>query len=275
MSSKLIVRTASALTALCALFMTYFFYSMSGVYFLSSLVFIAMAYECGSMCFQKKISLLFLLPIHALFFAIYFFNPRWEFLCLATLVELILWLWLQRSPNTSTNTFYSEQSKIFQFLFYTLIAPTFILAHFVALPEPKSIFFLLFVVAAFDSLSYFWGKALGGKIFDSKLFPLTSPSKTFEGAVLAALTCLPLTLFADQKLPSYSIFTHFESPFIKAALTLAILLAALSGDLYESALKRASGKKDSGSLLPGHGGFFDRLDGMLFAGILSYIILQF
>jgi phosphatidate cytidylyltransferase len=79
----------------------------------------------------------------------------------------------------------------------------------------------------------------------------------------------------DLKFSDFTIFYKIESMPLKIALCVLIFIAALTGDLAESMLKRAKKAKDSGSLLPGHGGFFDRLDGFLFAGFISYMILQF
>ena len=108
----------------------------------------------------------------------------------------------------------------------------------------------LALVWATDIGAYFAGRAIGGP----KLWPSVSPNKTWAGliggVIAASLLALALHLLAGLPL----------------RLTLATpLLAALAqgGDLYESALKRRAGVKDSGTLLPGHGGVMDRLDGLV------------
>jgi len=120
--------------------------------------------------------------------------------------------------------------------------------------------YVVAVVAAADVGGYFFGKMFGSR----KLAPLVSPGKTWEGFVggLIVSQLLALALFAyfssaeQSPLPALAIF-----------LLVTALLAAVSvlGDLLESLLKRGCGLKDSGSILPGHGGVLDRLDGLVAA----------
>lgn len=116
------------------------------------------------------------------------------------------------------------------------------------------VLFLFGVVWACDVFAYFVGRGVGGP----KLAPRYSPGKTWAGFVggIAAAAAVG-TLFA----------IIFELPFIAGAAALAMLLAlaAQVGDLFESSLKRLAGVKDSGNLIPGHGGVLDRLDGLIFA----------
>ncbi|MDI9567448.1 MAG: phosphatidate cytidylyltransferase, partial [Bacillota bacterium] len=93
-----------------------------------------------------------------------------------------------------------------------------------------------------------------------------SPNKTVEGAV-GGLVASALVA---------SLFTRLVevSPWPLAALGLCLGLAAQLGDLWESMLKRYAGVKDSGSFLPGHGGFLDRFDGIFFALPLGYFLFR-
>ena len=92
-----------------------------------------------------------------------------------------------------------------------------------------------------------------------KLYPLVSPKKTIEGSVGGILGSVGGVLIAWSWLaPERAMW-----PIVIIAVIGSIIAAA--GDLVESALKRATGVKDSGAILPGHGGFFDRLDGFIFA----------
>jgi len=116
-------------------------------------------------------------------------------------------------------------------------------------------------VWAADSGAYFAGRAFGGKLFRGrKLAPRISPNKTIEGllggiaaGVLVALAMAPL---AGATLP--------ELPLVAAAAAATVLFSVV-GDLFESLLKRHVGVKDSGTLIPGHGGVLDRLDSVLAA----------
>lgn len=122
------------------------------------------------------------------------------------------------------------------------------------------IFFLLAVIFAGDTSAYYVGKAFGRH----KLSMRISPGKTMEGAVGGLLgSVLAGTLF----LRAFPIH-RFNLPI----LVLILLLAAAGqiGDLSESLLKRSHGVKDSGAILPGHGGLLDRIDALLFAIPLLY-----
>jgi phosphatidate cytidylyltransferase len=108
------------------------------------------------------------------------------------------------------------------------------------------------IVWSADVAAYFTGRALGGP----KLWPSVSPKKTwsgFIGGTVGGALVASLVLFA------------FSVPFTWATVILASGLAVLSagGDLYESALKRRFGVKDSSALIPGHGGLMDRVDGFI------------
>ncbi len=121
------------------------------------------------------------------------------------------------------------------------------------------------ITAASDSGAYFVGKFLG----KTKLCPHISPGKTVAGFVGGIIFgVLGGILLATFFLPEISL--------VKIAIYGALLAAlGVAGDLTESIIKRATGTKDSGKLLPGHGGFLDRSDSMLFCAPTFYYILTF
>ncbi len=117
-------------------------------------------------------------------------------------------------------------------------------------------------VVATDTLAYFTGHALGRHPF----FPSISPRKSVEGAVGGAVGAMLVAGIAGPLVISLN-------PFVAVGMGLLIAVAAEGGDLAESALKRQAGVKDSGRLIPGHGGLLDRLDGLLLAGPAVYCLL--
>jgi phosphatidate cytidylyltransferase len=125
----------------------------------------------------------------------------------------------------------------------------------------RPLVFLLFVVVpSHDTGAYVTGKLLGRY----RIAPSISPAKTWEGfwgGFICAWICLIFFLWQYGKLPSW---------WIIGLVALAMSTVASMGDLFESWLKRRANIKDSGSLLPGHGGFLDRFDGMLGAVFLLY-----
>jgi len=124
-----------------------------------------------------------------------------------------------------------------------------------------AIMFLFATVWATDIVAYFVGRALGGP----KLMPQVSPKKTWSGALAgtgaAILAAIALARFAGL------------TGLVPIAIVAFLLSAAAQiGDLFESALKRRFGVKDSGHLIPGHGGLMDRLDGFVAAAFLAVLI---
>jgi phosphatidate cytidylyltransferase len=114
---------------------------------------------------------------------------------------------------------------------------------------------------ASDIFAYFGGRLVGRH----RLAPAISPNKTVEGLLigLAAGTFTGWVTLYDQGLSSLDAFW----------VGLAIAVAGPIGDLFESFVKRDLGVKDSGTLLPGHGGLLDRVDALLFAGAAAYFVV--
>jgi phosphatidate cytidylyltransferase len=115
-----------------------------------------------------------------------------------------------------------------------------------------------------DTGAYYVGRNFGRH----KLAPIVSPGKTWEGAAGSVFASLLLGLFVLPR------FVTIDLP--KAALiTIVANIAGQVGDLAESAIKRGAGVKDSGALLPGHGGMLDRVDSSLFSLPILYGVLYF
>jgi phosphatidate cytidylyltransferase len=125
-----------------------------------------------------------------------------------------------------------------------------------------AIFTVLIAVFAEDTAAYFVGRAVGRR----KLAPTISPGKSVEGFLAGTLAAVAVAFFA---LYEQDYLETWES----IVLGVAVALAAAAGDLFESAIKRDLGVKDSGSLLAGHGGVLDRLDAPLWAVPAAYVVL--
>ena len=122
-----------------------------------------------------------------------------------------------------------------------------------------ALFTVLVAVFAADTLAYVTGRLIGRH----KMAPVLSPGKTWEGLAASTVTAILVAFFA---LYHQSFLTVGEALVLGAV----IAVAAPVGDLFESAVKRDLGVKDSGRLLAGHGGFLDRLDAHLFAAVAAY-----
>jgi phosphatidate cytidylyltransferase len=128
---------------------------------------------------------------------------------------------------------------------------------------------LFVMVWAFDTFAY-----LGGKLFGKhKLFPSVSPNKTVEGLITGLVFCC-VSVFLFQLLLAGDLEYGTSEHFIKyLSLGIIVGLSVTIGDLFQSSVKRKAGVKDSGKLLPGHGGAWDRFDGLIIAAPFYYLIL--
>ncbi|WP_295812812.1 phosphatidate cytidylyltransferase [uncultured Nitratireductor sp.] len=143
-------------------------------------------------------------------------------------------------------------------------APTLALVHLRADDRAGlfAILFLFAVVWTTDIMAYFTGRTLGG----AKLAPSISPGKTWSGAIGGAVfAVLAGVVFAFHD-------SAVHGALIIAATALILAIVSQIGDLFESALKRRSGVKDSSNLIPGHGGVMDRVDGLMAAALVLYLL---
>jgi phosphatidate cytidylyltransferase len=137
------------------------------------------------------------------------------------------------------------------------------------IPYKENIFAKYLIMGIFiliwvnDSFAYIVGRTLGRR----KLFPAVSPKKTWEGTFGG----LVFTLAAAYLMARYEPIVNPGQWVILAAV---IVLTGSMGDLIESKLKRSAGVKDSGAILPGHGGMLDRLDSLVFAAPFAYLTLM-
>jgi phosphatidate cytidylyltransferase len=129
----------------------------------------------------------------------------------------------------------------------------------------EALFLLLLTVMVSDTAQYYSGRAFGRRL----LAPAISPKKTIEGAI-GGFVCGGALL---------AILGAWWLPSVPAALRLllgvALVALGIAGDLFESMLKRSAGVKDSSALIPGHGGVLDRIDALLFAAPIYYVVLKY
>jgi phosphatidate cytidylyltransferase len=133
------------------------------------------------------------------------------------------------------------------------------------LEGPAPLLLLMLTVVVSDSAQYYTGRLVGR----TPLAPAISPGKTVEGAVGGFVGgALFFVAAGAWWLPRLSV--AFRAP-----LGLTIVASGIAGDLFESMLKRSAGVKDSSALIPGHGGVLDRIDALLFAAPVYYIVLHY
>lgn len=114
-----------------------------------------------------------------------------------------------------------------------------------------------------DSFAFLVGKSFGKK----KLFPSVSPKKTIEGFIGGLVFAIITAFILSKYHKDLEVWQWF-------VLTVVVVLTGTLGDLIESKFKRMAGVKDSGAILPGHGGLLDRLDSLVYAAPFAYLTLQ-
>ncbi|MDE1176217.1 MAG: phosphatidate cytidylyltransferase [Edaphobacter sp.] len=139
---------------------------------------------------------------------------------------------------------------------------------------PALVLFLMVCVWCGDIAALYVGKAIG----KHKLAPRLSPGKTWEGSIasiLGSMAAAGIVIWVGDVLTARgNLILHITEPVWQTLVLAAILnVAAQLGDLLESAVKRGAGVKDSGTMLPGHGGILDRIDALLLAAPVLWFTL--
>ena len=130
---------------------------------------------------------------------------------------------------------------------------------------PEAVFLVMLTIMISDTAQYYVGRAFGRR----RLAPAISPKKTVEGAIGGLVFgTVGLIVIGAWWAPQWGIATRL-------VLGLAVVALGIAGDLFESFLKRRAGVKDSSALIPGHGGVLDRIDALLFAAPVYYLVLRY
>ncbi len=151
---------------------------------------------------------------------------------------------------------YRENRWLLRIAAFLVLVPSWLALVNLQQQSPFLVLYLIFLVATADSGAYFAGRAWG----KHKLAPQLSPGKTIEGVMGGVAGVMLLSLGGYLLLGISGV-----SPVYFVLLSLVTGLFSVAGDLFESLVKREAGMKDSGSILPGHGGILDRIDGLLAA----------
>lgn len=165
------------------------------------------------------------------------------------------------SVMTKNKFSFAQSAYLFLSVFYISI-PFYLLVR-MRIDSLELVLFVQIVMWATDSGAYFVGRKFG----KNKLAPNISPNKTKEGSAGAVLFAL-ITALLFQLIVGEPLFTSWLA---LTGVTLLISVFGQIGDLAESAIKRFYGIKDSGNILPGHGGLLDRFDSLIFVLPLLYI----
>ena len=217
---------------------------------------VAVSKSRGLTCFGLIWTLLFILSPHCSY------GLAVPILLTAGVVLLSVWLVLC-SPKEGT-------FLIWSWITAGALYVGWLLSYLVALRLDAGrnwVFLALFTTFASDTAAFFVGRALG----KHPLAPRISPNKTWEGAIGGVVGAVIISLLFTLPTPLSLPLNYVQ------AIILGVLVSVFGqfGDLAESMLKRSTGVKESGNALPGHGGFLDRMDSIVFAGVIVYLYYIF
>jgi phosphatidate cytidylyltransferase len=164
---------------------------------------------------------------------------------------------------------YRSRKRIFSTWFWTIIGIIYVgllLSFLVDLRLAAGrnwVFLTILVTFASDTLAYFTGRAFGRHLLAQRI----SPHKTWEGAITGVAGAIGASFIFTISWPLQLPIDYSQ------AVLLGVLISVFGqlGDLLESGLKRYTGVKDSGTLMPGHGGLLDRMDSIVIAGVVVYL----
>ncbi|MCC6137512.1 MAG: phosphatidate cytidylyltransferase [Bdellovibrionaceae bacterium] len=257
-------RWVSALIAATILFSTTYFFGSLGVVLLSTVVVIVALCEFTFLFSKSNAWSAVFIATSLAVYATHMLYPTYTtpalllaFVVLAS--KGVVFYANQEATQTYTNIEWTLWGVIYCALFPALTLQLTLTLGW------KLFYFLGITVFLGDSFALFTGMIVGGK----KIFPKISPKKTISGAIGGLVgSCLFGVGFMYFASPTPIDIPHW----ILICVTIGFF--AQFGDFFESLIKRYSGKKDSGKLMPGHGGFLDRIDGAYFGSVILYIYSQ-
>ena len=197
--------------------------------------------------------------IGTVFWCIFFYLPPLAFTCLllGILCTILVFEW--------KNLFKLNDFAFWFIMPWYPILPFALLVFMNSDPCYRQLVYYMFVIVfAFDGTAYLAGKLLGSH----KIIPSISPGKTVEGCIggfIGALLAFQIATMSDK---------IYLSTAFSTMLVFIVCCLAFVGDIFESFLKRKANIKDSGHILPGHGGFLDRFDAVIMATFFFFLFRQ-
>ncbi len=202
---------------------------------------------------QRIISGLVMIPVAV--YAIFYSRSVFLFVAISAAV-LMAFEWMDITKSAKDQ----KKWRILGFLY--IIIPTFSVIK-IRFYDVDVLFWMFAIIWSTDIFAFFAGKILGG----AKLMPSVSPNKTWSGLAGGVFASILIGITSSLM---------FKGGILFFALCSAILsLIEQASDLCESKIKRIFGVKDSGNIIPGHGGVLDRLDGMIFVAPVVLILITF
>ena len=239
---------------------------------LNIIVFLS-AFEISKMCFynnlkdgnnKKHYLFIILVFLSILFSNILIKNNFWQYLVIGA---CLLWVFITvYIINIKRINIIDSFNYLYMFIYVFILASLYCSLYTLYLLSPLSLLFLISLIAISDISAFFVGKNFGKKPF----FNIISPNKTLEG-FLGSVSFGFLLVFIFCLFQNYEFYLAIK---VLLLSTLVVIVSAI-GDLAVSLIKRFSGNKDTGNILPGHGGVLDRVDSLLPAAPIFLIFSYF
>lgn len=202
---------------------------------------------------QRIVSSLVLIP--CAIYAIFYSKPLFFLLAIAIAILMTVeWIEITKSAPTQ------DQKKWRIIGFFYILIPIFSVIQ-IRLYDADILFWMFAIIWTTDIFAYFSGKIFGGE----KLAPKISPNKTWSGLIGGVTASMMIGFISSFMFSGGVLFFVFISALIAVIEQVS--------DLFESKIKRIFGVKDSGNIIPGHGGVLDRLDGMMFVAPFVLILI--
>jgi len=265
MTKTFLIRTASAVVAVAILYAIYFFLELTGLRLICYAAVLIGAYELVQMLLPKGTGKFHKSLFYIVLFLIFHVAANYPSFAVVAFAVLAVIFWvlsiLAHKGFSELDTLVRYQAKSTLGFVYLGLLPAY--AYRLLDLTHGLVWFLtlLAVVFAGDIGAYLVGITVG----KHKINPRLSPKKTWEGAIGGLLGSLAAGFVCSRFLPDIQ---------VNAILVTAVCagFVAQFGDFFESLLKRVADVKDSGSLMPGHGGILDRIDGVLFASPIIMLV---
>lgn len=266
-----LIRATSAVTAIIILTVLYMWLGVLGLKFVAIFGAVMAAFEVTKLLFKQEPSFF----LKAVFFLItlFVFGSSINALSFGTIgftlavITFVIFVLIQKNQSLALDQILVLHSKGILGFFYAGLLPAFCYKILDQDHGTKWFVFLLATVLAGDTFAYIVGVSLG----KNKVMPTISPKKSWQGSAGGIFG----SLLAGGLMSSY--FFPDKNPTLFLILAVLAGVAGQFGDFFESLLKRVANVKDSGKIMPGHGGVLDRIDGLLFASpviLLGSLILS-
>lgn len=264
----LLTRAVSAIVAILIVWVLYYFFEVNGLRSLCYFAVLMGARELVRILFKTNdsgpIKILAALLI-VLVFSVSAHRPELSGLGMALMAvifasQVLLW----KNAGDDLNSLFLYIGKGIMGLVYIGLLPSFAFRLFDLQQGLQWFLAMLMIVFVGDTMAYLTGLLFG----KTKLMPTVSPKKTFEGAIGGLLGSIGISVV-------FSLWIIPGPIWYFAIMGACVGIVAQLGDLFESLIKRIADQKDSGRLMPGHGGVLDRLDGVFFAAPVIFFFAQF